>query len=72
MLHKSEKALQAFHGGRRFRIEHDELVGYYLYVYEGPQCTHDHLQDTLELAKECAREEFGVPTESWAEEPDAA
>ena len=41
-----------------FVIEHDELAGYYLYVYENGIDTHDHLQDTLEFAMEQAMEDF--------------
>jgi hypothetical protein len=57
--------LHASHGGRTFKIEEDANVGFYVYAFEGERCTHDHLQDTLALAKECAREEFGVPEEAW-------
>jgi hypothetical protein len=57
--------LQASHGGRTFKIEEDANVGFYVYAFEGERCTHDHLQDTLALAKECAREEFGVPEDAW-------
>ena|SRR5882757_5986709 len=53
--------LHASHGGRTFKIEEDVSAGFYVYAFEGEKCTHDSLQDTLALAKECAREEFGVP-----------
>ena len=60
--------LKAEHGVRRFEIADGGAgVGYYLFVYEGPRCTHDYLQDTLEQAREVAAEEFGVPQESWAD-----
>ena len=59
--------LEAEHGGRRFVIEHESAVGYYVYAFEGAHCTHDHLQDTLDLAKACARDEFGVPEDAWRE-----
>lgn len=49
----------------RFVIEHDELVGFYLYVYEGDWNSHDYLQDTRYFAKEQAFEEFGVPLDAW-------
>jgi hypothetical protein len=53
-------------GNRRFEIVFDgEGVGFYLYVFEDGRCTHDHLQDTLELAKSFAEEELGVPVSSW-------
>ena len=59
---------QAEHGGQRFRIVHDPQAGFYLYVYDGARCTHDYLQDTLDDAREFAREFFGVPVRSWSEE----
>jgi hypothetical protein len=61
--------LQASHGGRTFKIEEDANVGFYVYAFEGARCTHDHLQDTLALAKECVREEFGVPEDAWHDAP---
>jgi hypothetical protein len=64
--------LEASHAGRRFRIEQDDAVGFYVYAFEGERCTHDYLQDTLEFAKKCAREEFGVPEDAWREATSAA
>ncbi len=49
----------------RFLIDHDENVGYYLYVYEGEKDIYDYLQDTLQFAKEQALEQFGVPLSAW-------
>ena len=46
--------LHASHDDRRFRIEKTD-AGYYLFVFERERCTHDYLQNTLVLAKECAR-----------------
>jgi hypothetical protein len=64
--------LQASHGGRKFVIQQDEAAGFCMYAFEGERCTHDYLQDTLEIAKECAREEFGVPEDAWHEATPAA
>lgn len=50
---------------RCYEIKHDPFVGFYLYIFEGDKCICDHLQDTLELAMECAWEDFGVPKGSW-------
>jgi hypothetical protein len=55
-----------------FKIEEDANTGFYVYAFEGERCTYDHLQDTLALAKECAREEFGVPEDAWHDAPPAA
>ena len=64
--------LEASHDGRRFVIEEDKAAGFYIYVFDGECCTHDHLQDTPELAKQFAREEFGVPEDAWHEATSAA
>lgn len=49
----------------RFIIDYDEYAGYYLYVYEGDVDIYDFLQDTLEIAKRQALEDFGVPLDAW-------
>lgn len=55
---------------RRFEIEHDKSVGYYVYAYNAKGFNfYDGLQDTLEFAKEEALEEFSVPVDSWVEFP---
>jgi hypothetical protein len=59
--------LEATHGGRRFTIEEDSTVGYYLYIFDEQRCSHDYLQDTLEVAKKFALEEFGVPEDAWGD-----
>jgi hypothetical protein len=64
--------LHASHGGRRFVIEEDEAAGFYIYIFEGERCIRDYLQDTLEIAKECAREDFGVPEDAWHDAAPAA
>jgi hypothetical protein len=58
--------LQTTHAGKIFIIEDGGGgVGYYLYVFDGNRCTHDYLQDTIDFAKHCALEEFGVPLQNW-------
>jgi hypothetical protein len=59
--------LEATHDGRRFTIEEDSTAGYYLYIFDGQRCTHDYQQDTLEVAKKFALEEFGVPEDAWSD-----
>lgn len=49
----------------QFEIEHDENVGYYLYIWKNDKGIADYLQDTLEIAMEQARDDFGVPLEAW-------
>lgn len=47
-------------------VEDNSEVGFYLYVYDSSgKNTHDHLQNTLQITKEFAYEEFGVPLNSW-------
>lgn len=58
-------------GGLHAQIEHDEIAGFYLYVFDVPNDEwYDYLQDTLDAAKEQAFEEFGVPMDSWVEAAD--
>lgn len=52
---------------RRYVIELDENVGYYIYVYQGEKMIYDYLQDTLAIAKDFAEEKFGVPANAWKE-----
>ena len=54
---------------KRFVIEEDEGIGFYLYVYEGEKCTHDYLQDTFQFAVEIAEEDFGVDPNVWEQDP---
>ena len=63
----SSLLLVAEHRGRRYEIIHDDLVGYYVFAYAslGPPPTHDYLQPEFDSAKECAKEEFGVPFHAW-------
>lgn len=59
---------------RRFVIENvtlcnetedRDIPGFYLYIYENNICTHDYLQDTLEIAMDVALEDYNVPKDSW-------
>ncbi len=69
MMKMEYRKLNAEHDGRSFRIEEDNPdIGWYLYVSKDGQCTHDHLQDSLEKAKEQALRQYGVPKEAWIEE----
>lgn len=50
----------------KFKIEEDlPEVGVYLYVYHKDKCEKDYLQDNIEVCKQIAFEEFGVPYEKW-------
>ena len=58
---------EAFSGTRRFVIEHEPLVGFYLFVFENrsdEQCTWDYWQDSLSMAMKQA-EDFGVLASDW-------
>jgi len=50
---------------RKFVIEEDDNVGFYLYIFEGDKCKEDYLQDSFDLAIEQAEEDFGVDPRSW-------
>lgn len=51
-----------------FKIEEDyPEVGVYLYVYKEGKCIKDMLQDTIDICKEVALEEYGVPIDFWIE-----
>jgi hypothetical protein len=67
-MSQASQTLSADHSGRRFSIVHDSAAGFYLYVYDGAKCTHDYLQDSLDAALEFARDQFGVPVQSWSHE----
>lgn len=54
-----------------FVIEHDEEAGYYLYVYDETGFNiQDELQESLDVAKDQASDDFGVPLDSWEEVVD--
>ncbi len=60
--------LVAEHDGHRFEIIEGRGEGFYLFRYsdlKGQKNTHDYLQDDIEMAKDCAGEEFGVPRDGW-------
>ena len=47
-------------------IEEDIGIGFYLYIYdEKGNCIADHLQDSLDIAKSQAEEEYCIPQNSW-------
>ena len=49
-----------------FRIEEDyPEVGAYLYIIENGKCLKDYLQDSIEVCKSLALEEYGIPVDSW-------
>lgn len=58
-------AKSEFIKNRYYEIEHGQFVGFYLYVFEGEKCIHDHLQGTFKMAIESAWEDYGVPKNAW-------
>ncbi len=50
---------------KRFVIEEEDGIGFYLYAYDGEKCTNDYLQDTFDMAVEQAEEDFGVKPSAW-------
>ena len=55
---------------KRFEIEQDPAVGFYLYVFEGEKCIQDQLQDTFEIAVASAMEDYDVPKNAWRKAGD--
>ena len=60
-------ALYEIDGIRLAEIRIDDAAGFYLYILDpvNGQTTHDHLQDTLEIAMEQAEEDYGLAIENW-------
>jgi hypothetical protein len=61
--------LESFNNkGLRFLIEGEYPdIGAYLYIYEGDKCIRDEIQDTIEICKDVAFEDYKVPLDSWIE-----
>ena len=49
------------------RIEDGGVEGFRLFIFdpESGRCTHDHIQDTLEVALEQAEEDYALPKSNW-------
>lgn len=60
------KLIADLNRSKRFVIEHDETVGYYLYVFEDGRCVRDYLQNSLDGAINFAFAQFNVPKKLWA------
>ena len=75
-METSRLVLIADRGFERFEIVEDKPeVGFYIWRYDlaKGRSTHDYLQNDLDIAKECALEEFGIPPEAWrVPDPDDA
>jgi hypothetical protein len=61
------KLVYEIDGRVRARIEEDEAAGFYLYIFDRDSgaCTHDHLQNTVEVALEQAEEDFALAKDKW-------
>ncbi len=60
------KKLMSRNDSKTFVIDEDlPEVGAYLYVYDGDDCIYDCLQDSIEICKSIALEEYNVPLDSW-------
>ena len=61
-----EVHLVADRDGCHFQIQGVHGEGFYVCRFDrSSHSTHDYLQDTLPLAKQCALEEWGVPQDGW-------
>jgi hypothetical protein len=61
--------LVAERGVERFEIIEGTSEGFYVLRFSDGQNTHDYLQDTIALAKLCAKEEWNVELAAWREAP---
>lgn len=60
------KEYEAHHNGLKFKIREDHPdVGAYLYVFKDDTCINDYLQNTTEICKELAFEEYTVDPKAW-------
>jgi len=60
------KKLVSYRDDKKFIIDEDlPKVGAYLYIYDGDNCIFDCLQDSIEICKAIALDEYNVPLESW-------
>lgn len=61
-----EPIFETIYNGLLFRIEEfSPDFGFDLFVYENGKCIYDSFQDTVDICKSVALEEFGVPLDSW-------
>ena len=53
----------------RILIEHDECIGYYVYVfeYQSDKSTQDYLYNNLEQAFNAVKNRFGISKDSFKE-----
>lgn len=52
----------------KFKIVKDSQdIGAYLYIYKNDQCIYDYLQNSIEVCKTLALEDFEVPMDKWVE-----
>ncbi len=58
--------LTATNEGLYFEIvEGSAGEGFYVLRYENGSCTHDYLQNDIEMGKRCALHQFRVPMSAW-------
>ena len=50
---------------RYYEIRQDSPVDFVVFAYENGKVIYDYLQDDLDMAMRCARDEFGVPMDAW-------
>ena len=62
------KKFKAQYGEFTFLIEEDfPEVGAYMYISKGGKGFRDELQNNVNICKEQAYEEYGVPSDAWEE-----
>mgnify|MGYP001799522492 FL=1 len=62
------RKFKAQHGEFTFLLEEDfPEVGVYMYISKAGRGFRDELQNNIDLCKEQAYEEYGVPLDAWEE-----
>jgi len=60
------KTFKATYDDKSFVIEEDNpKVGVYLYIYQEGKCIKDFLQNDIEICKQIALRDYGVPFNAW-------
>ena len=60
------KIYEAAQNDTVFRIEEDHPeIGAYLYIVQNGECIKDYLQNSIDICKTIALDEYGVSLDSW-------
>ncbi len=67
-MHTTRRRLKAIHKEFSFLIREDKPeVGAYMYITKNGKGFRDELQNNIDICKEQAYEDYGVPLNAWQE-----